>query len=367
MTRPAGITPEALASNPRFLPEEPHEGSAGPSGSPDTVRPGRRPAAVLGLLGLVLVALVLVTAASGALHIPVARLPALLLGTPQGSEEAMWRTVLLDVRLPRVLFAVFVGAGLSIAGAAMQALFRNPLAEPALIGVSLGGVTGAVAAIVLAGPGLMVIAPAAFVGSLAASAAAYQLGHRQPGTAGVLLAGIAINAICASLIGLFTWQATDAQLRSLTFWNMGSLAGANWPLLAGLAPWVFLLCALLVREWRAMNALLLGEREAQHLGFALKALRRRLIVLVALLVGPLVSVTGTIVFVGLVVPHLVRLTLGADHRLLLPASAIGGAIALTLADWLARMVVIPAELPIGIVTSLVGGPFLLWLLMRRTG
>ncbi|HRO59088.1 MAG TPA: iron ABC transporter permease, partial [Burkholderiaceae bacterium] len=260
---------------------------------------------------------------------------------------------------------IVVGAGLSIAGAAMQALFRNPLAEPGLIGVSLGGALGAVAAIVLAGSSLLLVAPAAFVGSLLATAAAYRLGSRHPGAAGVVLAGIAINAICASLIGLFTWQADDAQLRNLTFWNMGSLAGGGWTMLAGPAPWVALLSTLLIRHWRAMNALLLGEREAQHLGFPLKPLRRRLVVLVALLVGPLVAVSGTIAFVGLVVPHLVRLTLGADHRWLLPASALAGAIALTLADWLARIVVMPAELPIGIVTSLVGGPFLLWLLTRR--
>jgi iron complex transport system permease protein len=319
---------------------------------------------VLALLFVALVALVLAAASSGAVRIPLERLPALLFFAPQGEDEALWRSVLFEVRLPRVLFAVVVGAGLALSGGAMQALFRNPLAEPGLIGVSLGGALGAVAAIVLGAQGLLVIGPAAFLGSLAATALAYRLGSGHPGVAGVLLAGIAINAICASVIGLFTIQANDAQLRTLTFWNLGSLAGANWPLLAWLTPWVALLCWLLVRHWRAMNALLLGEREAQHLGFALRQLRRRLVVLVALLVGPLVAVTGTIGFVGLVVPHLVRLTLGADHRWLLPATILGGAIALTLADWLARIVVIPAELPIGIVTSLVGGPFLLWLLPR---
>ena len=318
------------------------------------------------LLALVLAALVLAAAASGAVQIPLARLPSLLFAVPQGDEEAMWRNVLLQVRLPRVLLAVVVGAGLALSGAAIQALFRNPLAEPGLIGVSLGGAAGAVAAIVLGAPSLLAIAPAAFVGSLVATALAYRLGSSQPGVAGVLLAGIAINAICASLIGLFTFQANDAQLRSLTFWNLGSLAGASWEQLLWLAPWTALLCCLLLRDWRAMNALLLGEREAQHLGFSLRRLRRRLVVLVALVVGPLVAVTGTIGFVGLVVPHLVRLTLGADHRRLLPATLFMGAIALTLADWLARLVVIPSELPIGIVTSLVGAPFLLWLLTRRT-
>ncbi len=320
----------------------------------------------IAVLVAVLCALVLCAAASGAVSIPLARVPALLFASALEAEEVLWRNVLLEVRLPRVLFAVVVGAGLAIAGAAMQALFRNPLAEPGLIGVSLGGSLGAVSAIVLLSSNLAIVAPSAFVGSLAATALAYRLGSRQPGVAGVLLAGIAINAICASLIGWLSFRADDTQLRNLTFWNLGSLAGATWPLLAGTAPWVALLSWLLMRNWRAMNALLLGEREAQHLGFALRQLRRRLIVLAALLVGPLVSLTGTIGFVGLVVPHLVRLSLGADHRLLLPATVVGGGIALTLADWLSRVAVIPSELPIGIVTSLVGGPFLLWLLSRRT-
>lgn len=329
--------------------------------------PGARPGVLLGLAALLL-ALALMAASSGAMDIPLRRLPALLLGAGAGqAEDALWRQVLLQVRLPRVALAILVGAGLAISGAAMQALFRNPLAEPGLIGVSAGGALGAVGAIVLGAASLPVVGSAAFVGSLAATLLAWRLGGRSQGVAGVLLAGIAINALCGAVIGVFTWQANDVQLRSLTFWSLGSLAAANWTLVAALAPWTALLSLLLLRDWRAMNALLLGEREALHLGFALVALRRRLIVVVALLVGPLVAVTGTIGFVGLVVPHLVRLTLGADHRALLPASLLAGAIALTLADWLARIVVIPSELPIGIVTSLVGGPFLLWLLARQKG
>jgi len=143
---------------------------------------------------------------------------------------------------------------------------------------------------------------------------------------------------------------------------MGSLAGANWPLLAFLGPWTLMLCGWMMCQWRLMNALLLGEREAQHLGFVLVSVRRRLILATALIVGPLVAATGGIGFIGLVAPHLVRLTVGANHRTLLPASALAGALTLTLADWLARVAVAPAELPIGLVTSLVGGPFFLWLL-----
>ena len=335
------------------------------AGGAPSARRQLAPLVALAGLGALLLLLVLAAAASGAVAIPMSRIPALLWSAPAGGDEAMWRSVLIEVRLPRVALAIVVGAGLAVSGVAMQALFRNPLAEPGLIGISLGGALGAVAAIVMNAPGLWAIAPAAFAGSLAATAAAYRLGARHAGMGSVLLAGVAINAMCASAIGLFTTQANDVQLRNLTFWNMGSLAGSSWALLAWLAPWVALMCALLLRDWRAMNALMLGEREAQHLGYALKPLRRRLVLLTALIVGPLVAVTGTIVFVGLVVPHLTRLLFGANHRWLLLHSLAGGAISLTLADWLARLVVIPAELPIGIVTSLVGGPFLLWLLARK--
>lgn len=326
-------------------------------------RPG--PGAVLATLCALLLLIAVGSAGSGALDIPRTELLALLWSMPTGDEALMWRSILLDVRLPRIALGIVVGGGLALSGAVMQALFRNPLAEPGLMGISLGGAMGAVMAIVLGAGGLLVIAPAAFAGSLLATALVYRLGSRRPGMANLLLAGVAINALCASVVGFFTFQASDVQLRNLTFWNMGSLAGANWQLLAWLTPLVAVLSALLLRDWRAMNALLLGEREAQHLGFDLKRLRRRLVVLTALLVGPLVAVTGTIGFVGLVVPHLIRLPLGADHRWLLPNCLVGGAIALTLADWLARLAVIPAELPIGIVTSLVGGPFLLWMLSRR--
>lgn len=315
------------------------------------------------LLGAALAAATLAASSSGAVRIPLAELPALLWGQPAPGSE-LWRNVLIDIRLPRVLFALVAGAALAVSGAAMQALFRNPLAEPGLIGISAGGALGAVGAIVLTSGGFWILAPAAFAGSLLATFCAYVLGRRVPGVAGLLLAGIAINAVAGSLIGLFTFVANDAQLRDLTFWSMGSLAGANWTLLAFLGPWVLLMSLWLMGQWRVMNALLLGEREAQHLGYALKRVRAQLVLACALMIGPLVAATGGIAFVGLVVPHLVRMTLGANHRWLLPACVMGGALALVLADWLSRIAVVPAELPIGLVTSLVGGPFFLWLLAR---
>ncbi|WP_454675161.1 FecCD family ABC transporter permease [Achromobacter pestifer] len=317
----------------------------------------------LGLLAAALVLAALAAIAHGAVAIPMRELPSLLWG-PSTPDNALWRNVLIDIRLPRVLFAMVTGAGLAISGAAMQALFRNPLAEPGLIGISAGGALGAVAAIVLLSGGFWVTAPSAFVGSLLATLCAYAVGRRVPGVAGLLLAGVAITAMAFSLIGMLTFIATDAQLRDLTFWNMGSLGGASWKLLAFLGPWVLLVSAWMITQWRVMNALLLGEREAQHLGYALKRVRAKLVLASALIVGPLVAATGTIVFVGLVVPHLVRMTLGANHRWLLPATVLAGALALVLADWAARTVVVPAELPIGLVTGLVGGPFFLWLLAR---
>ncbi|GAB7126891.1 iron ABC transporter permease [Silvimonas sp. JCM 19000] len=318
---------------------------------------------MLALLASALLLALVLSIASGALSIPLTQFPGLI--HPQTTEHALWQSIVLEVRLPRALLAALTGAALALCGAVMQALFRNPLAEPGLVGISAGGALGAVGAIVLGATSSWTIAPSAFGGSLLATTACYVLGRRQHNMAGLLLAGIAINALCGSLINLLTYFADPAQLRGLTFWTMGNLGGATWPLLAELAPWTLALSVLLWRDWRALNALLLGEREASHLGFAIKPLRRRLIVMVALLVGPLVGATGTIGFVGLVVPHLVRLLSGANHRWLLPNSMLGGAAALTGADWLARTLMPPAELPIGVVTSLVGAPFFLWLLARK--
>jgi iron complex transport system permease protein len=205
---------------------------------------------------------------------------------------------------------------------------------------------------------------AGFAGAIIATSSAYLIGRCYPGVAGLLLAGIAINAFALSLVSVLITFASDAQFRSFSFWSLGSLTRASWSALVWLLPWSVLISLWLVARWRVLNALLLGEREALHLGFALNRVRRELIIAICLLVGPLVAVTGGIAFIGLVMPHILRRWLGADHRLLLPMSWIGGAVALLLADALARMVVMPAELPVGVITSLVGGPFFLWLLLR---
>ena len=253
-------------------------------------------------------------------------------------------------------------------------LFRNPLADPGLVGVSSGAALGAALAIVfgaLAGwlAGVPSALPAVAVrlgGGLGVTWLVYRLGRRdgQTSVATMLLAGIALTALSGAVIGLFTYLADDATLRTLTFWNLGSLNGASYPRL-----WPLLLVALLVACWLprradALNALLLGESEARHLGFDVERLKAELVLCTALSVGAAVAAAGMIGFIGLVVPHLIRLVAGPDHRTLLPASAMAGAILLLLADLLARLALAPAELPIGIVTALIGAPFFLYLLLR---
>lgn len=283
--------------------------------------------------------------------------------------------VLADIRAPRVVLGMMVGAGLAVSGAAMQGLFRNPLADPALVGISSGAALAAVSVIVLGAStlnglqtllGIYTLPIAAFIGSLLTTLLVYRLSHVEGRTdvATLLLAGIAINALAGATTGLLTYMADDAQLRTLTFWSMGSLGSANWEQVTAAAP--FILLAVIIIPWQAqaLNAILLGEEEAGHLGFNLERTKQLLIVLVAMTVGVSVALTGIIGFVGLVVPHLLRLAMGPDHRFLLPASALLGGSLLLIADLVARTIVAPAELPIGIITAVLGGPFFLWLLLR---
>jgi iron complex transport system permease protein len=312
---------------------------------------------------LILFCLTLLSLRAGAVDVSWSDFFALISGREAG--DPILQTVLFELRLPRVLFAIIVGGALALSGAVMQALFRNPLAEPTLIGISSGASLGAVTALLFGFGSVLATGLAGFTGAMGATFAAYLVGRRMPGVAGLLLAGIAINAFALSVVSLLISFTSDTQFRSFAFWSLGSLTRASWSSLVWLLPWSVLLSLLLVLRWRVLNALLLGEREAQHLGFDLKRVRLELIFGICLLVGPLVAVTGGIAFIGLVMPHVVRLWLGADHRLLLPMSWMSGAAALLLADGLARLVVMPAELPVGVITSLVGGPFFLWLLLSR--
>ncbi|HCF4751949.1 TPA: iron ABC transporter permease [Pseudomonas aeruginosa] len=298
-----------------------------------------------------------------------------LAGLPlDGTGLAQAEMILGQIRLPRTLLGLAVGAVLALSGVAMQGLFRNPLADPGLVGVSSGAALGAALAIVFGAslgglPAFLapyLLSLCAFGGGLGVTWLVYRLGRRdgQTNVATMLLAGIALTALSGAVIGLFTYLADDATLRTLTFWNLGSLNGASYPRL-----WPLLLVALLVACWLprradALNALLLGESEARHLGFDVERLKAELVLCTAFGVGAAVAAAGMIGFIGLVVPHLIRLVAGPDHRTLLPASMMAGAILLLLADLLARLALAPAELPIGIVTALIGAPFFLYLLLR---
>lgn len=333
------------------------------------------------LLGAALVlcaATAVLAIGTGAVRVPPGRVLAALFGWhDEGLTDAM-RTVVWNVRAPRVLQGLLAGAMLACAGVLLQALFRNPLADPALIGVSAGAALGAVAVIVLGATwlaglskalGVWTLPVAAFTGALGTAALVFALARRDglldPTT--MLLCGIAVNALTGAGIGLMTYLATDEQLRNLTFWTLGSLGAASWGSLGGVAPAALLLALALPWLVRPLNALLLGESEALHLGVAVERLKRWCVVLAAAGAGAVVAVCGVIGFIGLVAPHMARLLAGPDHRTALPLAALLGATLLTAGDLVARTAVRPAELPIGILTALLGAPFFLWLLRHRTG
>jgi iron complex transport system permease protein len=286
--------------------------------------------------------------------------------------------VLGVIRAPRVLMAALIGAGLGAAGAAMQGLFRNPLADPGLIGVSAGAALAAVAAIVFGATvfgaaagalGLWMLPLAAFIGGLAATLLMTRLGTvgGVTGVATLLLAGVAVNALAGALTGLLIFTADDRQVRDITFWTLGSLAGSRWEQVPVVAALVGLPTLGLIALARPLDALLLGEAEAFHLGQKVEVVKRIAVTLAAIAVAAGVAFTGLIGFVGLVVPHLLRLGFGSGHRIVLPGSALLGAALLVLADLAARSLAAPAELPVGVVTALLGAPFFLWLLRRRAG
>jgi iron complex transport system permease protein len=334
------------------------------------------------LLGGLLAATVVFAVGHGAYRIPPSAVLAILLDALPGLDfavDAQQATVLASIRLPRVVLAVLTGAGLAVAGALMQGLFRNPLADPALIGVSAGAALAAAGVIVLGGvllpAGLVaggwlaafVLPAAAFAGSLAATVLVYRIGmlHGTLSLPMTLLAGIAINALVGASIGLLLFIASDEQLRALTFWNLGSLASAHWVALAVVGPLVLGVVLAALALARPLNALSLGEARATHLGVDVVRTKRRAIVLTALATGALVALTGVIGFIGLVAPHLVRLLAGPDHRIVIPGSALLGALLVVLADVAARTLVTPAELPIGILTAALGAPFFLFLLLHH--
>ncbi|HCH64711.1 MAG: hypothetical protein CL927_20445 [Deltaproteobacteria bacterium] len=333
-----------------------------------------RTAALFALLGAALVAVSAASVLLGAMSIPFSSLLQLVgetLGVmPEGEVPSGHRYVLVHLRLPRTIFAVLIGGALSVSGAMMQGLFRNPLADPGLLGVSSGAALGAAMVIVLgfALPvyPLLTLPLAAFIGGVLATIVVMRLSFQggRSNVASMLLAGIAINAVCGAGTGLLVYISDDEQLRSLTFWTMGSVGGASWDNLPYVALLAFGPVLLALPLAKSINAMLLGESEAHLLGVNVERLKRVIIFYVCVMVGTSVSLTGMIGFVGLVVPHLCRLLFGADNRRVFTGSLLLGAIILLSADLISRTVVAPAELPIGIVTSIVGGPFFLSLLYR---
>ena len=294
------------------------------------------------------------------------------------TRETLW-TVLWSIRIPRVLLGLLVGCGLAAAGAGMQGLFRNPLADPSLIGVSAGAAMGAVFAIVwhdsaagwavgwLGGYRLPVFA---MLGAIVVTLVVYRLATAEGKTAvaTLLLTGIAVNALASAFVGYMIFLSDARELRDFTFWSLGSLGLATWASLGAVAPFILFPLGGLILQSRALNALLLGEAEAGHLGVDVQRMTVGIIFLSAAMVGTSVAFCGMIGFVGLLVPHLVRLSIGPDHRYLVPASALLGGILLVAADVAARTFFAPEELPIGIVTAVVGAPCFLGLLhYSRTG
>jgi iron complex transport system permease protein len=307
---------------------------------------------------------------STALMLCVGATEILLLDLLMGHADVVSQKIFWEIRLPRVLLSIIVGAGVSVAGAVIQGLFRNPLADPALIGVSSGAALFAAGYMVLdlhtTAFGLLGVSGSAFVGGLLISWLVLEIGKRSGTVSSMLLAGIAFNSIAIAGVGLFSYLSSDLELRSVTFWALGSFNGADW---TGVSIALIIPAAivLLMRESRNLNAVTLGDKEAYYLGIDITRLRQRIVVLTAVIVGVGVALTGIVAFVGLVVPHLIRLTSSSNHSVVIPGSALLGAILVLLADGVGRSIISPAELPIGILTALLGGPFFVYLIMRQKG
>ncbi|MFI7103593.1 FecCD family ABC transporter permease [Streptomyces sp. NPDC050161] len=335
--------------------------------------PAARPRTLLLTIGLsaALLLAALLSAGSGAYDIPPGDVIGSLLHQLHlggGALDRVGESVLWQVRLPRVVLAVAVGGSLGCAGALMQGVFGNPLAEPGIIGISSGAAVGAVGALSLGLTflGNWTVTVCAFAAGLLTVLAVYLLSRSGGRTEVVtlILTGIAVNAFAGALIGLFLFTADTAQLTQITFWQLGSLAQATWPKVLAVLPCAVVGLAVAPRYARRLDLLALGERPARHLGVDVERLRLALVLVVALLTAAAVAVAGVITFVGLLVPHLLRMAAGPGHRFLIPGSALGGALVLVVADLAARTLAQPAELPLGVLTALFGSPFFFWLLRR---
>jgi len=316
-------------------------------------------------LATTLALMTLLATGFGALRLPVTVLW-------NGGDEAL-RQIWLTIRLPRVLLALVIGGSLALAGCVMQGLFRNPLADPGLLGISSGAACAVALCVVLPVtlPALLMLyAPmlAAFLGALAATVVIFLLSQqRESSLSRLLLVGIAINALCGAAVGVLSWVSNDAQLRQLSLWGMGSLGQAQWSTLLAVTSLMIPTVLVIWRLAAVLNLLQLGEEEAHYLGVDVRLVQRVLLLCSALLVAAAVAVSGVIGFIGLVVPHLMRMWLGSDHRAVIPGSVLAGAFLLLMADTAARTLVAPAEMPVGLLTSILGAPWFLWLIFRRGG
>ncbi|MEU8823617.1 iron ABC transporter permease [Streptomyces sp. NPDC048636] len=353
----------------------------GPRGSTGATAEARTPAAGHGrggrtawltaALGAAVAVFALLSVSIGAYEIPLGGIVDSLLhrvGLGGAALDRVGESVLWNVRLPRVVLALLVGASLGCAGALMQGVFGNPLAEPGVIGISMGAAVGAAGAIALGLDvlGNWTVTAFAFAAGLLTVLLVYALSRSDGRTEVVtlILTGIAVNAFAGALIGLAVFFADNAQLTQITFWQLGSLAQATWPKVLAVLPCALAGLAIAPCYARKLDLLALGERPARHLGVDVERLRMALILVVALLTAAAVAVAGVISFVGLLVPHLLRMAAGPGHRFLIPGSALGGALVLVAADLAARTAAQPAELPLGVLTALVGSPFFFWLLRR---
>jgi iron complex transport system permease protein len=322
-----------------------------------------------GTLVILLLTLIIVSVAAagiGAYYIAPWKIPSIL------ANKADGHAVLTQIRFPRVLLGLIVGASLGIAGAALQGLFRNPLADPGLIGVSAGAGLGAALWVVLGASALPMLGPwgmtlAAFAGGALVTWLAWKMANVQHlvSTVHLLLAGVAFNSLAGSGIGALIFLSDDEQLRTITFWMLGGLGGATWPAVTASGVIALIGMIILLPLGRALNLLALGEVDAYHLGLNTKAINHRVILGGTLAVGAAVSAAGGIGFIGLVIPHLLRLFIGPDHRFLLPGSAILGATLLVASDLVARTAAAPLEVPVGVITAFFGAPFFLWLVWKQ--
>jgi len=287
------------------------------------------------------------------------------------SYPATHLVIIHDIRMPRVILAALVGAALSAVGTTLQGLFKNPMADPYIIGVSSGAALGAAIAIVLgagatAGKVYWALPAAAFIGALLSTWLVYNIAriNSRVSVYTLLLSGVAISALNGAIMS-FIMILNSSEMQQIVFWLLGSFSGKGWHHVAVSLPLILFCIAALLVYARELNAMLFGEDTAQHLGINTEKLKKMLLTLTALAVAAAVAVSGTIGFVGLVVPHMVRLLVGPDHRILLPAAVLTGAIFMVTADTLARMVLAPVEIPVGIITAFVGGPFFIFLLRNK--